>query len=65
MDYLTVQKAADKWGKSVRWVQTLCADNRIEGAMRFGFVWMIPKDADKPIDPRKKRKEQVGDQHGM
>jgi len=64
MDYMTVQQTAEKWGKSVRWVQTLCVNDRVEGAMRFGRSWMIPKDADKPIDPRKRRKEPEDQTHG-
>ena len=52
MDYMSVREAADKWGVSVRWVQKLCEINRIEGVLRFGRAWMIPKDAEKPIDTR-------------
>jgi len=52
MDYMSVREAADKWGVSVRWVQKLCEINRIEGVLRFGRAWMIPKDAKKPIDTR-------------
>lgn len=54
MEYITAQQAADKWGVSLRWVHKYLKDGRIEGAIRFGWVWMIPKDADKPKDPRKK-----------
>jgi len=52
MDYITVQQAAVKWDRSERWVQKLCEDNRIEGAMRFGRSWMIPGDAGRPADAR-------------
>ena len=54
MDYMTAQQAADKWEISLRWVQTYLKNNRVEGAIRFGHVWMIPKDAEKPVDKRKK-----------
>lgn len=54
MDYITVREAADKWNITERWVQKLCEENRIKGAVRFSRVWMIPKDACKPIDGRKK-----------
>lgn len=57
MDYISVRQAAAKWGKSERWVQKLCEGNRIKGVVRFGHVWMIPKDAEKPVDPRKARCE--------
>jgi len=63
MDYMTVKQAAAKWDRSERWVQKLCADNRIEDAMRFGRSWMIPKGAKKPVDPRKTRKEHGGGKH--
>ncbi|KUG05499.1 hypothetical protein ASZ90_017079 [hydrocarbon metagenome] len=36
----------------MRRVQRLYEENRIEGVMRFGRSWMIPKIAEKPIDPR-------------
>ena len=41
-------------GISERRIQKLCEENRIEGILRFGRVWMIPKSADKPVDARKK-----------
>lgn len=54
MDYISTSQAAKKWGISERRVQKLCEDNRIEGALRFSRVWAIPKDAQKPTDPRRK-----------
>lgn len=54
MDYMTVREAAEKWGFTERWVQKLCGENRIKGAVRFSRVWLIPKDAEKPVDKRKK-----------
>ena len=52
MDYISVREAADKWGISLRRVQKLCELKRIEGVLRFAGAWMIPKDAEKPIDAR-------------
>ncbi|GMQ62383.1 helix-turn-helix domain-containing protein [Vallitalea maricola] len=54
MDYISVKAAADKWGISERRIQKLCKENRIEGIEKFGRVWMIPKDAEKPADSRRK-----------
>ena len=54
MDYLKIEEAAKKWELGVRRVQILCAEGKIEGAVRFGRSWMIPKDAQKPIDGRTK-----------
>ncbi|MEG2013640.1 MAG: helix-turn-helix domain-containing protein [Anaerovoracaceae bacterium] len=54
MDYMTVREAAEKWDITMRWVQKLCEEGRVKGAVRFSRVWMIPKDAEKPIDGRLK-----------
>ena len=54
MDYISAKDAALKWGISKRRVQTLCAENRIEGASKVGVFWVIPKDAEKPEDERLK-----------
>ena len=54
MEYLTIDEVAKKWGVGTRRVQLLCAGGKIEGAVRFGRDWMIPKDAVKPIDGRTK-----------
>ena len=51
-NFMTVKETAEKWGVSVRWVQTLCNDGKIEGTVKFGRVWAIPTDAKKPTDGR-------------
>ena len=53
-EYMTVQEAARKWNLSERRVQKLCAENRIDGIVHLSRVWLIPKDAEKPVDGRKK-----------
>ena len=50
-EYMTAQEAAEKWNV---WVQRLCKGNRIEGVMNINRVWLIPKNAEKPADARKK-----------
>lgn len=45
---------AEKWGVSVRYVQTLCQKGRIAGAVRRGRDWMIPDYAQRPVDGRTK-----------
>jgi len=52
--YMSVREASEKWGASERWVQILCSESRIEGVIRFGRSWAIPKDAEKPADGRTK-----------
>ena len=57
MKYITVRKAAEKWGISERLVQQHCNRGRIVGADKFGKAWAIPEDAEKPLDPRHQRKK--------
>ena len=56
MDYISAPVADKKWGISERRVQKLCADSRIPDISKIGYMWLIPKDAEKPIDGRTKRK---------
>ena len=51
-EYMTAQEAAEKWNVSLRWVQRLCKENRIDGAMNINRVWLIHKAAKKPVDKR-------------
>lgn len=55
MDFISVQEAALKWGISERRIQKLCEEERIPGAVRFGRMWLIPKEASKPEDARRKK----------
>lgn len=57
-EYIAVKDVARKWNISERRVQKLCEENRIEGVMRFGRSWMIPKSAIKPEELRRGRKPQ-------
>ncbi len=58
MDYISVREAAAKWGISERRVQKLCEEERIKGQRRIGHMWLIPRDASKPGDPRKSSKQE-------
>ena len=53
-EYMTAQEAAEKWNISLRWVQRLCKENRINGVININRVWLIPKDTKKPADGRLK-----------
>lgn len=55
MEYMSCAEAAAKWGISERRVQKLCEENRIPGVSKFGSVWLIPKEAEKPKDNRRKK----------
>ena len=54
LEWITPEVAAEKWGVKPRQVQALCAEGKIKGAIRVSRVWLIPKDAAKPIDGRTK-----------
>jgi hypothetical protein len=54
MEYMSCAEAADKWGISERRVQKLCEGNRIPGVSKFSSMWLIPKEATKPTDARRK-----------
>lgn len=55
MEYMSCPEAAKKWGISERRVQRLCEDSRITGISKIGYMWLIPKDAEKPTDKRRKK----------
>ena len=55
MDYMTLKEAAEKWGVTPRRVNYYCAAGRIPGAVKMAGVWLIPKNAEKPIDGRTKQ----------
>ena len=54
MEKTTAREIAEKWNVSLRYVQTLCQKGRIPGVERKGRDWMIPVDALRPIDGRRK-----------
>ena len=54
MEYKSCPEAAEKWCISERRVQILCKENRIPGVSKIGYMWLIPKDAEKPVDARRK-----------
>ncbi len=59
LEYISASEAAKKWGISERRVQKLCEDNRIEGVAKFSYMWLIPKDAEKPSDERRKENKKL------
>lgn len=50
--YMTVKDVSVKWGVTMRTVQMMCAEGRIEGAVKFGRDWAIPMNAQRPEDGR-------------
>ena len=54
MDYMTLKEEIEKWGILSRQVTYYCVEDRIPGAVKIAGVWLIPKDAEKAIDERRK-----------
>ena len=52
LSYMSAKEAAEKWNISQRRVSVLASENRINGAMMVGNMWIIPSNAEKPIDKR-------------
>jgi len=46
--YITAEKMAERWNVSLRQVQLLCKNGKINGATKFGNTWAIPENAIKP-----------------
>lgn len=55
LNYLTVKEAGEKWGVSSRRATMYCVAGRIDGALKKGNLWLVPKDAKKPINGRRKK----------
>ena len=54
MDYITSKEASEKWGVTIRQIGYYCSDGRIPGAVKMATIWLIPKNAEKPVDRRRK-----------
>ena len=54
MEYMTALEISKKWNISSRRVGVLCTEGRITGAVKKGKMWLIPQDAIKPADARRK-----------
>lgn len=52
MDYMTLREASEKWGISTRQINYYCTEDRILGAVKMAGVWLLPKEAEKPVDGR-------------
>ena len=52
---------------SERRINTLCLEGRIAGAEKFGNVWAIPEDSEKPKDDRIKsgKYRKWGERHNL
>lgn len=43
-EYISAKEAATKIGVTVRWIQQLCKDGKVDGAKQLGEqgVWLVP-----------------------
>lgn len=57
MEYLTSTEMSEKWGITSRRISVLCAEGRIEGAIKKGKTWLMPSDTKKPADARFKKNQ--------
>ena len=56
MEYFTTTEMSEKWLISARRIATLCEQDRIQGVIKKGKTWLIPTNAVKPYDARRKDK---------
>lgn len=62
MGYLTAKQLSEKWEITERRIIKLCNENRINGAIKNGMVWLIPEDTIKPSDKRNKVSKYINTQ---
>lgn len=48
--YMSIPEAAVLWNTLPEILHEECERNHIQGAVRFGYRWMIPVDAKCPLD---------------
>ena len=53
--YVTAEELAARWKVSLRQVQLLCKNGKIEGAAKFGNTWAIPENTTKPTRTGKQK----------
>ena len=54
MEYITTAEMSKIWGISPRRISLLCNQGRVPGAEKKGKTWLLPRNATKPVDPRRK-----------
>lgn len=52
MDFLTTKQYSFIWDISQRRITKLCEQERINGAVKIGGIWLIPPNAERPKDNR-------------
>jgi len=59
LNLMSSKQAAELWGITDRQVQSLCLHGKINDATKLGREWLIPKDAQRPLDGRTKAAKQA------
>lgn len=62
---MRVKDAALLWNITERRVTSLCKEGKISGAAKDGKSWLIPVDAEKPIDRRTKSSEYMNEKRSL
>lgn len=60
---MTLKDASEKWGVTPRRINYYCSAGCIPGAVNMATVWLIPKNAKKPTDGRRKISKNGGEHH--
>lgn len=55
LGYISTQEFAERNDKSVEIVKVYCRNNRIPGAVKMGGTWLIPKNAEYPVELRNRK----------
>jgi DNA (cytosine-5)-methyltransferase 1 len=53
-NYITTKELAEKWDVKPTWITIMCTNGRIPGAVKANGRWLIPADAEHPVDRRRK-----------
>ena len=54
-DFKKARDCAKEMGLSQRRVQIYCTEGRIKGALKWGEIWLIPKNVQKPEEKDRRR----------
>lgn len=54
---ITAKMAAEKWNLTTNRITQYCRDGQIKGAEKIGKSWVIPVDAERPLDGRRKKEK--------
>lgn len=65
MGFLTAKQFSEKWGISERRIIKLCKENRVDGAIKNGMVWLMPEETLKPSDRRRKISQYIQTQKNI